>query len=104
MEKGAYDTKRFGCRSGLGEGRGLRDGETRASVRAKEKAAGKRKGGGGTLVKTDSKDLRKVKRARSLVVCIEETRNDYSDEVIRELKCIYAAAGRMIEEYESRKK
>lgn len=98
------DTNRFGRRSGLGEGRGLRDGETRASVRAEEKAAGKRDGGGGPPSKTDSEDLKKVKRARSLVVRIEETRNDYSDEVIRELKCICASARRMIEEYESRRK
>lgn len=99
-----YDTNRFGRRSGLGAGRGLKEGETRASVRAEEKAAGIRTGGGEPPVKTDSEDLKMVKRARSLVVCVEETRNDYSDEVIRELKQIRAAAARMIAEYEERQR
>ncbi len=54
--------------------------------------------------KTDLKDLKNMREARSLLFLLEETRNEYSDEVIREISRIRAAADRIIKEHEGRKK
>lgn len=104
------DTRRFGQRSGLGEGRSAdvakqeNEGSEQNNTQKREaKKNGNGGGGGEPPVKTDDNDLKKIRRARSIVIGIEETRNDYSDEFIRELRRIYGSARRMIEEYEMRK-
>lgn len=107
------DTRRFGQRSGLGEGRSAdvakqeneeSEGSEQNNTQKREaKKNGNGGGGGEPPVKTDDNDLKKIRRARSIVIGIEETRNDYSDEFIRELRRIYGSARRMIEEYEMRK-